>query len=140
MLGLKWKQLTDTEKDIILSTASPIDGITCNRPEKSTDCIINFDYQGDTLSVSGYIEITDEEEIITIDNESIIYNGSAAGILDRFRDRLREVYITSNLTQKQVAEIIGCSKRSVEYWLAGEREPEGWIQDLVIEKLIRSCM
>ena len=60
-------------------------------------------------------------------------------MLNKFRDRLREVYIASNLTQKQVAEIIGCSKRAVEYWLAGEREPEGWIQDLVIEKLIRSC-
>lgn len=71
LIGSKWGQLTEDEKNELLISANAVDGATGNKMNKPGECIIDF-ING--LSVVGNIEITDIEDIISIDNEAVIYS------------------------------------------------------------------
>lgn len=77
--GMKWYQLTETEKCDLLMTATAIDGRTGNKAKETCECIVDLE---NGLSVSGYVEVTDEENIISVDEESIIYNAEVGVIAD----------------------------------------------------------
>ena len=67
--GLSWGNLTEIEKEFLLSESSAIDGRTGYAPKKSGECIIDL---AGPYSVAGKIIIgEDEDEIIISDNEKI---------------------------------------------------------------------
>jgi len=72
-IGIKWNMLSENEKTELLSNANAIDGTTGNNMRISGKCVI--DLTGE-LSISGEIEITEDENIISIDGEAVIYSSS----------------------------------------------------------------
>lgn len=65
--GMKWNELTKSEKEELLRTANAIDGRTGNNMKEDGECIIDLEYP---FSVPGRLE---DGEII-IDDEAVIYN------------------------------------------------------------------
>lgn len=65
--GMKWNELTESEKEELLRTANAIDGRTGNNMKEDGECIIDLEYP---FSVPGRLE---DGEII-IDDEAVIYN------------------------------------------------------------------
>lgn len=45
------------------------------------------------------------------------------GKIHRFPDRLRAMRLQRGLTQKAIADVVGCRKQAVTHWEAGTREP-----------------
>lgn len=41
----------------------------------------------------------------------------------KFKDRLKELRIEKDLSQKQLAQIIGVSQKAIDFWEKGENEP-----------------
>lgn len=70
LIGRKWGGLTTNEKEYFLKNANPLDGVTGEYPEESGDCIID----GCDVSISGHINIGDEENQVTIDENEVFYN------------------------------------------------------------------
>lgn len=79
LVGMKWSQLSEEERNDLLTKATVIDNVTGNDAYKTGDCIVNF--YGTGLSVLGYVVI-DDINIITIEDESIIYNSEEGLITD----------------------------------------------------------
>ncbi|EJU22530.1 hypothetical protein HMPREF1143_1775 [Peptoanaerobacter stomatis] len=69
-----WKELTNEEQQKLMSIANAIDGRTGNNVKKSGDCIVDFGETG--YSVAGRVLVTEEENIIEIDSEAVIYSPS----------------------------------------------------------------
>ncbi|EJU19785.1 hypothetical protein HMPREF1143_1919 [Peptoanaerobacter stomatis] len=69
-----WKELTNEEQQKLMSIANAIDGITGDKPKASGKCIIDFGETG--YSVAGTVTVTEEEDVIEIDNEAVIYSPS----------------------------------------------------------------
>ncbi|MGL5714353.1 MAG: hypothetical protein ACRCX2_15135 [Paraclostridium sp.] len=63
--NMKWGNLSQTEKELLLKNANCIDGITCNNVDEG-ECIVDLN---EKFSVSG--KVVDYE--IIIDDESVIY-------------------------------------------------------------------
>lgn len=80
LTGMKWYQLTDVQREELLSIAVAVDGVTGNAARKSGECIIDF--EGTSLAVSGTVEKGNDEDVITIDDKSIIYNSEDGVITD----------------------------------------------------------
>jgi len=68
-------------------------------------------------------------------------------IADYSRERIKEIRMLTNLTQKYFAALIGVTPRAVEAWEAGTRKPSGTVKRLfqliekdpnVINKMVRS--
>lgn len=70
-VGKSWGSLTDAEKKELGGDA--IDARTCDKPQKSGECIVDL---AGGLSVQGFFERGEDEDIIIIDNDAIIYNPS----------------------------------------------------------------
>lgn len=69
--GRKWGQLTEAEQTELMQTATAIDGKTGNRAKNQGECIVDF---GNGLSVAGMVEITEDEDVITISDEATLYD------------------------------------------------------------------
>ena len=67
-----WKDISIKDKEDLLKSANPIDATTGYTPTESGKCIIDF--VGYPLSTIGVFTLSEEENIIIIDEESIIYN------------------------------------------------------------------
>ena len=65
--GKKWKELSESEREKLLKTANPINGITGNDMRQDGECIIDLEYP---FSIPGRLE---DGEIV-IDDEAVIYN------------------------------------------------------------------
>ena len=76
--GLKWSQITEKQQEELMSTASAIDGVSGNTPKKSGECIIDFECG---LSTTGVITINEDEDTLTVDDNSILYD-SEEGVLN----------------------------------------------------------
>ena len=70
--GKTWGQLTEEQRNELLNIANPVDGRTGDKPKKSGECIIDF---GD-YSINGRIIISEDEDIIEIGSEAVIYSPS----------------------------------------------------------------
>lgn len=70
MLNKKWSELSDDKKEELLGNYYLIDGRTGNAPKSSGECIVDF---SNGYSVAGHVEITDVEDIITIEDDAVIY-------------------------------------------------------------------
>lgn len=51
--------------------------------------------------------------------------------------KLKETRVSLGLTQKQVAEMLGIPKRTIENWEGGQRKCPDYVERLIIEKLQR---
>lgn len=80
LAGMKWYQLSQGQRDELLLSAVAIDGITGSNTKKSGECIVDF--EGTNFSISGHVEIGEDEDIITISDEAIIYNSEEGIIVD----------------------------------------------------------
>lgn len=69
--GMKWEELSDQEKEKMLSAANPVNARTENNMKENGECIIDLIYP---FSVHGSIEINEHDILIVIDPEAIIYN------------------------------------------------------------------
>lgn len=72
-VGKKWSTLTEEEKERMTLCLSIVDGRTCNRPMGSMPCIVDL---AEGLAVSGHYVKGEEEDIVLIDEDAIIYNPS----------------------------------------------------------------
>lgn len=66
--GLKWKYLNDEEKEYLLSRSNPY----FNSNKKYGECIVDFSEYN--LSITGYLKDNNGEDILIIDDESVLYN------------------------------------------------------------------
>lgn len=60
---------------------------------------------------------------------------AAESVSAGFPEALREFAAQAGITQRQIAETIGVSLRTVEEWCAGRHEPQPYVQALITEKL-----
>ena len=66
--GLKWKELTEEEKQEMLKDANFVDE-TGNNIKESGECIIDLKHP---YSIAGRVDV--DEDIIVIDDDAVIYN------------------------------------------------------------------
>ena len=132
LIGMKWEQLTEEQRNEL--SLSPIDGETGNAPKKSGECIV--DIEGTELSVSGNVEIGEDEDVITIADDAIIYDPTEGVIVD-WRGRVKAVRKSAGLTQKQMSNLLHIPIRTIKDWERGLRIPPVWVRDLLVEKLNR---
>jgi len=71
-VGMKWKELSESEKEELLSMANAVDGRTGNNMKESRKCIVDLGIG--YLSVLGYIEITEDENIISVEDDAVIHD------------------------------------------------------------------
>lgn len=71
--GMKWGQLSEDEKEMLLSEASAIDASTGCKPKLTSDCTIDLN---SSYSVPGRIIVNEDYDEIVIDDEAKIYNPS----------------------------------------------------------------
>lgn len=69
--GMKWKELSDQEKEKMLSAANPVNARTENNMKENGECIIDLIYP---FSVPGKVDYNKNDVIIVIEPEAIIYN------------------------------------------------------------------
>lgn len=69
LIGKKWHEVSDEIKNEFNMEA--VDGITGNSPKKTGECVIDLN---DSLSIIGYFKITDEENVIIIEDDAVIYS------------------------------------------------------------------
>lgn len=70
LINKTWGSLTEEEKTILLLNANCVDGISGN-DSRGGDCIIDLT---DALSVSGKLIVRDDEDVIQIEDDAIIYS------------------------------------------------------------------
>ena len=51
--------------------------------------------------------------------------------------KIKETRTSLGLTQKQLAEMLGIPKRTIENWEGGQRKCPDYVERLIIEKLQR---
>lgn len=69
--GMKWKELSNMEKEKMLSIANPVNARTGSNMKENGECIIDLIYP---FSVPGKVEYDENDVIIVIEPEAIIYN------------------------------------------------------------------
>ena len=77
LVGKKWGELQEKEREMLLKKASTVDGRTGNELKEQGECIVDF--EGTNLSVSGYLNVTEDENSISIEDDALIYD-STVGI------------------------------------------------------------
>ncbi len=50
---------------------------------------------------------------------------------------IKEARLDAGLTQKAMADLMGIPKRTIENWDGGKAYPVKWVEQLVIERLMR---
>lgn len=70
-VGKTWGSLSEAEKKMLGGDA--IDARTCNKPDQSGECIVDL---AGGLSVPGFYEVGADEDIVTIDDDAVIYDPS----------------------------------------------------------------
>lgn len=128
--GMKWKELTEEEREILLKYAIPIDGRTGSEMEEDGECIIDF-AEHSICSIGG----TFKDEEISIDDEAVFYNPENGITTKEWADRIRLARKRADFTQRQMSESLNIPESTIKDWERGARTPADWTCDLIIEKL-----
>lgn len=128
--GMKWKELTEEEQEMLLKYAMPIDGQTGDEMTEDGECIVDF-AKHSICSIGGRFE--DGE--ISIDDETVFYNPEDGTVTKEWADRIRLARKRVGLTQRQMSEALNIPESTIKDWERGARTPADWTCDLLVEKL-----
>lgn len=53
------------------------------------------------------------------------------------KEVIKKLRMQAGMTQKEFAELIGCSTKTIANWEQGERSPASWVVALIEEKVRR---
>ena len=107
LIGVRWGSLSDETKKDLLDRAFY---------ENIGDCIIDLT---ENLSVAGKVIDTDEERIIEIDDNEIIYN-PCDGILDTAKESVK-FEINDVLTVSEAAEVWNLTEGAIRKAIASKK-------------------